>query len=200
MKKVEKMSVKVNKKVLFPVAGLVVVLILALALYLKYGVVAVVNGRRISRMDYITLMEKQVGEQTLDQLVTEEMILSKAESEGVSIDDEAINNEIADIEKSIESQGQKLDDALEAEGMSRADLERQIRIRLLVEKMSGEASEVSEEEITAFLSENKELLPKDASKEELNELAKEQIMSQKDSERINNWLSELEANSKVIYR
>jgi len=200
MKKVEQNSLMINKKVLFPVVGVVLFLALALAAYLKFGVVAVVNGRRISRMDYITLMEKQVGEQTLDQLVTEEMILSKAESEGVSIDDETINNEIADIEKNIESQGQKLEEALEAEGMTRADLERQIRIRLLVEKMSGDVSEASEEEIQAFLTENKDLLPKDATKEELNELAKEQVMSQKESERINNWLSELEANSKVIYR
>jgi len=188
------------KKLLIPVVALIVLGAVATAAYLKYGVVAVVNGRRIGRVEYTKMMEKQVGKQVLDQLVTEEMILSEAQKEGVVVSQEDIDKEIGSIEEDIKAQGKTLEEALVAEGMEKSDLERQILIRLLVEKMVSKTGEVSEEEIASFLEENEGMLPTDVSEEELNQLAKDQISSQKDNEMINSWISELEAKSTVVYR
>lgn len=179
----------------------IVAIALVLLVYYQYGNVATVNNRLISRVDYINRMEEQVGEQTLDQMVTESLILDEAVKTGAEIEQGLIDDEINKIDDQLQASGQSLDDALAAEGMSRADLEEQIRLQKLVEKMSGAAEiEVGQEEIDAFLLENKEMLPEDSSEEELKELAVGQLSGQAKNEAINNWLTTLKNGAKIYYR
>lgn len=209
MKKVSKkiVSKKINldflkslKKVNLPVVlgGLVVAA--GLFGYYKYGVVAVVNGRQISRIEYIKIMESQVGKQTLDRMVTETLIMNEASKKGVKIDKAIIDTEIAKIEEQLKTQGQTLDSALAAEGMARTDLEKQIRLQKLAEELSAPKTEITEAEINDFLDKNKDQLPKGSSKEELQTLAKTQLASQAQNEAISTWLADLKKNAKIIYR
>lgn len=178
--------------------------LLALALgfwaYNRYGVVAKVNGRNISRIDYIKAMEKQVGKQTLDQMIVESLVEQEALKKGVKIEKSEIDSDIKKIEEQIKSQGQTLESALASEGMNLKDLEKQIKIEKMVEKLSDPKTEITEAQIKDFLTKNKAQLPKGATQTELNDLAKKQLESQIKSEAASNWFSNLKKEAKIIYR
>ncbi|MBU3935660.1 SurA N-terminal domain-containing protein, partial [Patescibacteria group bacterium] len=74
---------KINWKKVAPA----LVLVLVLGCYYQFCNVATVNGRLISRFKYVKSMEKQIGKQTLDQMVTEALILGEAQKKGIKIED-----------------------------------------------------------------------------------------------------------------
>ena len=201
---VGKVNIKVGKKVLKMIRGKnvirVVVLVLLLGAYYQFGSVATVNGRLISRLKYMKSMERQVGEQILDQMITESLILSEAKKKGVEIEAAEIEKEITAIEEQVKAQGRTLEEALAMEGMVRADLEKQIKIQKIGEEMSGSDIEVSQEEIDAFLEEYKDQLPETASEAELQELAEGQLGGQAKNEAMSNWLKTLKEEAKISYR
>lgn len=182
--------------------GMALILLLAGAgfLYLKYASVAMVNGRPISRLEYIKKMEAQVGATTLDQMIDEALIAGEAEKTGVKVEQSVIDEEIDKIRQQIEAQGQTLEAALEAEGMVMADLEEQIRNQKLVEEMAGAGEEVTEVQIADFLETYKDQLPEGQTKEELETLAKEQLSGQAKNEAVTEWLDNLRAGAEIVYK
>ena len=200
-KKTEVKEIKITaKKLPWMKIAVVLVLVLIGAAYYQFGNVAYVDGKPISRIEYIQMMEKQAGESILDQMITETLILNEAEKKGEEISQEVIDAEIKSIEDQLTSQGNTLDEVLANEKMTKEDLVKQIRLQKLVEKLAGGEAEVTEEQIEAFLEENKDFLPEDATQEELNQLAKDQIGSQSKNEAINNWLEKIRAEATIIYK
>jgi foldase protein PrsA len=199
--KAEVKEVKVTIKKL-PVVKIAVIVLLGLlaGAYYQFGNVAYVNGKPISRLAYIKTMEKQSGEAILDQMVTEALIMAEAEKQKVVIEQSVIDEEVKAIEEQLSSQGQTLEAVLETEKMTREDLERQITLQKLVDKLAGADVEVTDEQVGTFLKENKDFLPEEATDEELDQLAKEQISSQGRSEAINNWLEKIKSEANIIYK
>jgi parvulin-like peptidyl-prolyl isomerase len=181
------------------VAALITLIMLGYGYY-RFWSIASVNGKSISRIEYYQMMEKQIGKQTLDNLVTESLILDAATKKGVTIEQAVIDKEIADIETRIKDQGQTLDEALTAEGMTRSDLEKQMRIQKFVETLSASDSAVTDAQIADFITNNKAQLPSTATPEELNNLAKTQLEKQAQSQNIQTWLTDLKANANIVYR
>ena len=186
----------------YPVALVAVLIILALLVYAYYRFwnIASVNGKPVSRIKYYQTMEKQIGKDTLENLITETLIIDTAEKKGVTVEQSVIDQEVADIKTRIEGQGQTLDAALIQEGMTLADLERQLRIQKFVETLSATSSAVTEQQINEFLTSNKDQLPQDATQEELRELAITQLDNQAKSTNVQNWLAEIRAAANIIYR
>lgn len=199
--KVEVKEVEVTTKKL-PVVKIAIIVLLGLlaGAYYQYGNVAYVNGKAISRLEYIKTMEKQSGEAVLDQMVTEALIMAEAEKQNVVIEQSVIDEEVKAIEEQLSAQGQTLEAVLETEKMTREDLERQITLQKLVDKLSEANVEVTDEQVAAFLKENKDFLPEKATNEELDELAREQISSQGRSQAINNWLEKIKSEANIIYK
>ena len=186
----------------YPVA-LVAILILLTLLgysYYRFWNIATVNGRPISRLEYYQTMEKQIGKQTLENLVTESLILDAAAKKNVTVEQKVVDKDIADIETKIKAQGQTLDQALTQEGITRADLEKQMRIQKLVETLSASSSAVTDVEINNFITTNKAQLPQGATAEELKNLAKTQLEKQAQSDNIKKWLADIRTQAKVVYR
>ncbi len=185
-----------------PVVKIAVIVLLGLiaGAYYQFGNVAYVNGKAISRLEYIQTMEKQSGEAVLDQMVTEALIMAEAEKQNVAIEQSVIDEEVKAIEEQLSAQGQTLEAVLETEKMTREDLEKQIVLQKLVDKLSEANVEVADEQVEAFLDENKDFLPEEATDEELDELAREQISSQGRSEAINNWLDKIKSEANIIYK
>lgn len=198
-KEIREVKVSVRK---LPIKKIVLVLLLGLiaGAYYQFGNVAYVNGKAISRLEYIRQMEKQSGQAVLDQMVTEALIMSEAEKKNLVIEQSIIDEEIKAIEDQLSSQGQTLEAVLEMEKMTREDLNRQIVLQKLVDKLAEAQVEVSDEQVKSFLEENKDFLPKDATKDELNDLAKDQISSQGRSQAINNWLEKIRSEANIIYK
>ena len=191
---------KLSKATMFQLLLLALVLAVGVFAYYKYGNVAIVNGKAISRLSYIDLMEKQVGKQTLDQMVTEALILGAAEKQNITIPESEINASLSEVEAQVKAQGQTLDQALIAEGMTKDELIRQIRIQKLVEKLSGADKAITDAEVEKFLKDNEDQLPEDATEAELKELAVEQLESQNRSTAINAWITKAQEEATIIYR
>ena len=175
-------------------------LVLFLGAYYQFGNVATVNGRLISRFEYIKNMESQVGEQVLDRMIIESLILSEARKKGVEIEPAEIEVEMSKIEDQMKAQGRTLEEALVTEGMTRTDLEKQIKVQKIGEKMSDTSTEISQEEIEAFLEKYKDQLPETASAEELETLAKEQLEGEAKSGAMSDWLKTLREEANIYYR
>jgi len=89
-----------NKIVAVHAVSLLVVITLAALAYYRYGFVATVNGQPISRLQYYQNMEKQIGKSVLDQLVSENVVLTEASKKGVIIEKSVIDAEVGKVEAS----------------------------------------------------------------------------------------------------
>lgn len=161
------------------------------------NVVARVNGQPIPRSAFIDQLEKQAGEQVLDQMITEKLIQLSANQAGIVIDEAQIDSEIASISAQLASSGQDFQEALAMRGMSEEDLRYQIRIQKQIEQLAGVSQEVTEEEINEYLETNSAFLPEDATLEEQREIAREQLMSERKQDQIQQYLATLRQNAQI---
>lgn len=132
----QKKSFTFRKPYIFFALGIIA---LGALIYLGRGlfVAAVVNGQPISRISVIQEAEKQSGRQALDTLVRNTLIEQEARKANVSVSQEELDAEIKKVEDTFSKQGQKLDDVLAMQGLTRADLEKLLRLEILVGKIVG---------------------------------------------------------------
>ncbi len=189
-----------NKKY---VAVIVIVLLCLGALMYVFKnqfVVAQVNGVFISRSSFSKELEKEAGRQALDALVTKSLILQEARKQNVSVSDEEITQQLNAIEANLLKQNQKLDDLLAAQGMKRKDLEEQLTLQKLVEKIVGKNLSVTEKEVNEYIERNKDTLPETvAASDEAKTNIKQQLLQQKLNIAFQNWLSQLKKDAKINY-
>lgn len=179
---------------------LIILLVFAFLYYFKgLFIAAVVNGQPISRLVLIRDVEKQLGKQTLDSLVTKTLIFQEAKKQNIAVSDNEINNEIKKVEESINKQGQNLDQVLALQGMTKNDLIEQIKLQKIIEKMVGKDIKITDKEINDYIEKNKSLLPQNKKPEEIKALVKQQLEQQKLGEKFQPWLDNLKKNSKIYY-
>lgn len=179
----------------------VVIVLLGVGLYFfrSLFVAAVVNGQPISRWSVIKETEKQAGKQTLSNLVRNSLIEQEAKKQNVTVSDKEINDEITKLEGNLSKQGQKLDQVLSVQGMTKDDLRHLIRLDKLVAKMVGKDVTVSDKEVADYMDKNKDMLPADQDQEALKKQVKDRLQQQKTSDKVKAWLEDLQTKAKVIY-
>ena len=79
-------------------------------------------------------------------------------------------------------------------------MEKQIRLQKIADELSKGSTEVTQQQIDDFLKTNADQLPKGASKEELQSLAKNELTKEASNAAISTWLSNLKKNATIIYR
>jgi len=177
----------------------VVILFVALAYYYRGLLVAVtVNGSPISRFSVIRALEKDAGKRVLESLVTEKLITDEIQEKGIVVGDDEVNAELVKIEESVTAQGGTLDAALEAQGMTREALTKDIRIRLGIAKLLGDAAQVSDSDIDAFIAENKVTIPKGEEESYKNQV-RAQLKDQKFAQEAGTWIQGLQAQANISY-
>ena len=188
---------KLNKIAMFHVGLLIVLLAGAGYGYFKYWNIATVNGKGLSRLEYIKTMEKAGGKQTLDQMVQEKLILDEGEKNKIVMDKAAIDAEIVKIETRLKGQGQTLETALTQSGMTKADLDKQILMQKIQTTLAVNKTEITQVKIDEFIKTYKDQLPAKATKAELETIAKEELTAQALKTAISEWLANLTKNAKV---
>jgi len=178
--------------------ALIGVLVLA-GLYYFRGqfIVATVNGKPITRIALIRELELQSGKTALDNIIINSLVLQEGRKKGVSVNDLAVQGEIETISQNLSSQGQDLDAALAAQGMTRKDLEKQILIQKTAEEIVKNDVEVTDEEISQYIEDNKDYIPSDMSEEDARNSAKEQLLQQKINTAIQDLVSRLQKDAKI---
>lgn len=178
-----------------------IIILLAAVLYMFRGlfVAATVNGQVISRFTLTAELDKKAGKQTLEALVTKDLILQEMAKKNITVTDAQVNTELKKIEDTLSKQGRTLTDALSQQGLTKADLVDQLRIQKMIEKLFAKNITVSGKEIDAFLAQNKDSLPAGQDPAALRVSAEAQIKQQKLTAKFQAWLAALQKTAKIQY-
>lgn len=176
------------------IIAIIAAVILLVILYSakSFFVAAVVNGQPISRLNVIHSLEQQGGKQALDSLITDTVIKQEASKRHITITQQDIDSQMKGIESNLAKQGQTLDAALAAQGMTRSDLTQRIMIQSYVQKMVGPVS-VSDKEISDYMTQNKDSLPPGSDANSV----KQQLMQQKLQQKEQTFVQDLTSKAKV---
>ena len=180
-------------------AGLVILVVLAAALYYFKGmfVVATVNGKPIFRTTYNTELERMAGQRALDSVITTTLIDQESQKHKITVSQKEIDNEIAKLKTNLSNQGQNLDDILKAQNISNDVLKEQMRIQIMLKKLLSKDIKVTDKEIEDFAAANKDSMPQAGMSPQVKENIKEQITQQKLNEKYATWIADLKAKSKI---
>lgn len=175
---------------------LLIVLLVGFFLVKKgYVVAAVVNGMPIFRWQLSQNLMSRFGAQTLESMITERLIADAAQKDGIVLSQSDVDAKIATITATLGADV-NLDELLAYQGMTKADFEQQVRLQLTVEKVLSRDVAITEEEIDTFIKNNKDtMVSTDAAA--MRTEAREALMSQKTSEKMQPWLMDLRENAKI---
>lgn len=192
--KIEKF--KKNKFVLIGIAVIIIALILAY----KKGllVAATVNGSPITTLEVLQREDAQLHKQMVDQIITERLILGEATKKNIKISSQEIDTEIVGIEKQVGG-ADALNSLLTQQGQTRADLIKNVTIKLSLEKLYSNEASVSAEDIAKFIEQNKEQM-QSSDEAGLAKEATDYLKSQKLNQVFTQKLQELKtaANIKIF--
>jgi uncharacterized coiled-coil protein SlyX len=191
---------KVNKANKTGVALVVLAIILGTLYYFRgLFISAVVNGQPISRFSVINKLEKQSGKSIVDGMITEKLIYQEAKKLNAIPSDDEIKKEVEKVRTQIKNSGQDLNTLLAFQKMTIKDLEAQVRLQKTVEKILADKVAVTEEEITKWITDNKNTIPANMKQEEVRTAAEQQIKSQKLGTEFQKWLEKVKATSDIKY-
>jgi len=176
------------------------ILIIVSLVYLGRNLIvaAMVNGQPISRLAVVAELEKQGGKSALDSLVTKQLILQEAKKKNIVVSQGDIDAELKNISKNLEQQGQKLDQVLALQGMTKEQLVDQIKLQKMLEKMVGKI-EVTDKEVDEYIASNQESLPQDQDEKTMKTNVKSSLVQQKMNTKAQELLENLRKNAKINY-
>ncbi|NTU73604.1 hypothetical protein HGB07_05575 [Candidatus Roizmanbacteria bacterium] len=189
---------KVTKKQLGIFVALVAIIAVLYAAK-SYILVATVNGEPISRFEVVGKLEKQYGKSIMTSIVTQKLLAQEANKRHITVSDKEVNDEIKRISDSFAARGQKLNDLMKAQGVTRADLVSQIKLQKSVEKMFAKDIKVTDEDVAKFVEQNKAQIPTGMSEAEVKKEAYEQLRQDALNEKTQTLIQTLNKNAKINY-
>ena len=193
-----KTQLKKNKKTL--VVGVVLILVILFAfLFRSFFVAAIVNGEPITRLSVVKALEKQGGKATLDNLITKKLILQEAKKRNATVTKNDIDAEIKKIEENLKKQSSTLDQALATQGMTRTQLNDEIKIQLSIQKMVEKDIKVTDKEVDEFVEKNKAQFPEATTEAQMKTEATAQLKQQKQQEETQKFIQELQKKAKILH-
>lgn len=160
-------------------------------------IAATVNGEPISRFTIIKELEKQGGRATLENLVTKKLISQEAKKRNIEISQSDIDQELNKITENLKTQGTTIDDVLTAQGMTKAQLNDEIKLQLSIRKMVGDDIKISDKEIDDFVKASKGQFAEDATEEDIRKQSTEQLKQQKLQQKTQEFIKSLQDNAKI---
>ncbi len=179
--------------------GLLLIIILIGLLPYKLGpklVPAVVDNRLVTRFELWSRLEKSYGAQALDDMVNEKILDRAIAKSGVKVDQDKLDDQIKALEKQFEATG-GLEEALKQRGLSRKDLEGQIRTQLAVEILLADKINPSESDVKAQFEGGATTIYKDKSFDNAKAGIAEELKQAKLRDEFLVWFAEIKKNAKV---
>lgn len=176
------------------------VVVLAGLLFFYKGLViaATVNGQPISRIAVISQLEKQGGKQALSNLIVENLVRQDAQKKHITVSQSDIDGQLNKIEGQLKGQGVTLDDALAAQGLTRADLTSQLQLQGMLTKLVGPV-QVSDADVQSYIDKNKDTLPTNLSDADLKAQVKSQLEQQALQQKEQAYVANLQKQAKISY-
>ncbi|MFF2796746.1 peptidylprolyl isomerase [Lysinibacillus xylanilyticus] len=117
--------------------------------------VAKVDGEKILQTELDDALREQYGTEVLDTLITNKIVELEAKKEGVSVSDDAIQEEYEELAESYGGE-ESLQEALEANGLTEQSVKDNIRMYQLTKNVIATSIEISDEEVAQYFEDNKD--------------------------------------------
>ena len=185
----------ITKKYIYAVVA-VLVLVGALFLASQMWVVAWVDNKPVTKFELYSLLEKRDQGKTAEELVVQKLLMSEGQKQKQTVSDSEIEAEIKKVE---EQQGgaAELDQILQVNQTTREEFRKLVELQLVKQKLFGKDINITDEDVTKYIEENKAMLPPAALENpesseaaKLREGVKEQLKQMKINESFNTWLEE----------
>ena len=193
--KYAKKTIQISRKTAISIAIVIIIGALAYA-YKGIFIAATVNGSPIMRLAVIQKLEKTSGKGLLDSLINEKLIQNEARAKNIIVSDDEINDQIKAIESQVAMQGNTLDAALAAEGMSMDDLKKQIMFQKEIEKLLADTINVTDEEVLQYIEDNKIPIPQ-GQEATIADQIKSEMRNQKISTEAQTLITNLKSKAKI---
>ena len=198
VEKVEASEKKSGNRKYFWILFIVIVFGL-LYVYRGLFVVAMVNGKPVTRLALIRELENQTGKQVLDGIITEKLIYEEGSKRGIVVLPKDIDSEIEKLRQDFSSQGGNLDDELASRGMSESTLRKQMEVQLIIERMFKDEINVTDEDVDKYIEDNKDYYSYITDEQQLKETVKKDIEQSQLAEKFQDWLSKSRQEAKIDY-
>lgn len=177
------------------IAGLLILFVLIWK-FKGYFIAATVNGQPISRFELNNQLLKRFGDQTLDNMVNERLILAAIRQKGVFISKEEIDTRVKQIEEKLTG-AISLSEALKAQGLTSDEFRKQIEIQLSISKLFDKEATVSTTEVEDYISKNSQTYKNATDPVALREDVTNMLRQQKTGDLFNNWFTDIQKKATV---
>ncbi len=147
---------KSAKKSYIILAAIVAVVVLAAAAWIIFNratAIAIVNGERITRKDFLEKLESQAGMAVLSEMINNSLVAQEAKKAGVEVTQEKVDEEMAKIKQNL---GDQFEYTLSMYGMTEESLRTTLYQNLLAYEISTKDIVVTDEQIAKDYEENKD--------------------------------------------
>jgi parvulin-like peptidyl-prolyl isomerase len=187
----------INKTAL--ILGVIILLFALLYIFRSAFLVAFVNGQPVSTSEFNHQMQVDAGQKAMSEVVEKKLIFQEAQKKNITISDSDVNKQITSITATLKKQGQTLDQALAAKGLSKQDLVDQIKIKLIVDKILGPQVKVSDKDVQDYIDKNKEQFGSTEINASMKAGIKQQMTQQKLQDKFTTWVQDLQTKAKINY-
>jgi foldase protein PrsA len=189
-------TVRQNRSALY---GVIVVILVIIGIVLfKNGllVAALVDGKPIFSWQLSQEMMKHYGKQTLDTMITEQIIASQGNKSNITVSQADIDAREQEMIKQF-GPNVKLDDLLQYQGITKADLDKQMKVQLIVEKIISKDLKITATDVANYIASNsgKFTATDEAS---LNQEARNALTAEEISKKIQPWFEGVKQSSKIV--
>ncbi|MBI2022080.1 SurA N-terminal domain-containing protein [Candidatus Daviesbacteria bacterium] len=164
----------------------------------KFMVVAWVDKQPITRIEYYQAMERRIGDDMKEKLITDKLLYSEARKKNINVTDKEIQDQIKKIED--ESGGAaNVDQILSLRGISRQELPELVKQQIIKERIFGPEVKVTDEEVDKYIAENR---PSDQAQQPVDDKTKatikDQLKQQKVNQKYSQWIQDQLKSSRVV--
>src|SRR5205814_300325 len=128
----------------------------------------------------------------------EKLIENEAKAKNIKISDSDITAAVKTVQDQLTAQGTTLADALKTQGMSMEEFRSRIILQKDLEKLVADKINVTDQEISQYIKDNKVTIPK-GQEAAMNAEIKDLIKNDKVKTESQNLLTELKAKAKINY-
>ena len=179
------------------VATLSAIILLLIAINRGYVFVAIINNRPIFRWNLSQTLMNRYGTQTLENMITQELIAEQARKANVQVTQQELESKEQELVASFGG-NVTIDDLLNYQGMTRADFDEQMKEQILLTKLVGKDVSVSSDEIASYIASNSATMTA-TTNDGLQKEAQEAILNQKVGDKLQTWYADVKNKAK-IYR
>lgn len=147
---------KSAKKSYIILAAVIAVIVLAAAAWVIFNratAIAIVNGERITKKDFLEKLESQAGMSVLSEMINNTLIAQEAKKAGVEVSQDKLDSEMARIKQNL---GEQFEYTLAMYGMTEASLRTTLYQNLLAYEISTKDVVLTDDQIAKDYEDNKD--------------------------------------------